>query len=196
MPRRATSSEAPGDATVKKEKMVKQEKLKGKQKAPVIEEEDEEEDNEQDAEGDADEHVWAEQEEDEETSPRGNKRVRVNGEGSSRPSIQQLPRMKTLPRDTDGYAVIYYFFFFFLFFNNCYLSYIPGSIVRIQLHNFVTYDYVQFRPGPYLNMIFGPNGTGKSSIACAIALGLNFPPSVCLYIFTLDLTITTYVLHI
>ena len=56
--------------------------------------------------------------------------------------------------------------------------YIPGSIVRIQLHNFVTYDYVQFRPGPYLNMIFGPNGTGKSSIACAIALGLNFPPSV------------------
>jgi pantothenate kinase-related protein Tda10 len=58
--------------------------------------------------------------------------------------------------------------------------YIPGSIVRIQLHNFVTYDYVQFRPGPYLNMIFGPNGTGKSSIACAIALGLNFPPSVCI----------------
>ena len=57
-------------------------------------------------------------------------------------------------------------------------SYIPGSIVRIQLHNFVTYDFVEFRPGPYLNMIVGPNGTGKSSIACSIALGLNFPPSV------------------
>ena len=27
-------------------------------------------------------------------------------------------------------------------------------------------------------MIIGPNGTGKSSIACAIALGLNFPPAV------------------
>jgi hypothetical protein len=27
-------------------------------------------------------------------------------------------------------------------------------------------------------MIIGPNGTGKSSIACAIALGLNWPPSV------------------
>ena len=66
--------------------------------------------------------------------------------------------------------------------NDIFLSsrYIPGSIVRIQLHNFVTYDYVQFHPGPYLNMIFGPNGTGKSSIACAIALGLNFPPSVCI----------------
>lgn len=57
-------------------------------------------------------------------------------------------------------------------------SFIPGSIVRIQLKNFVTYDYVEFRPGPYLNMIFGPNGTGKSTIACAICLGLNFPPSV------------------
>ena len=61
-------------------------------------------------------------------------------------------------------------------------SYIPGSIVRIQLRNFVTYDYVQFHCGPYLNMILGPNGTGKSSIACAIALGLNFPPSVRSYL--------------
>ena len=62
----------------------------------------------------------------------------------------------------------------------CYFAprYVPGSIVRIQLRNFVTYDWVEFRPGPYLNMILGPNGTGKSSIACAIALGLNFPPSV------------------
>ena len=56
--------------------------------------------------------------------------------------------------------------------------YIPGSIVRVQLHNFVTYDWVEFRPGPYLNMIVGPNGTGKSSISCAICLGLNSPPSV------------------
>jgi chromosome segregation ATPase len=27
-------------------------------------------------------------------------------------------------------------------------------------------------------MIIGPNGTGKSSIACAIALGLNWSPGV------------------
>lgn len=50
--------------------------------------------------------------------------------------------------------------------------------MRIQLQNFVTYDFVEFRPGPHLNMVIGPNGTGKSSIACAICLGLNFPPSV------------------
>jgi structural maintenance of chromosomes protein 5 len=57
-------------------------------------------------------------------------------------------------------------------------SYVPGSIVRVQLHDFLTYDHVEFRPVPYLNMIIGPNGTGKSSIACAIALGLNWPPNV------------------
>jgi recombinational DNA repair ATPase RecF len=56
--------------------------------------------------------------------------------------------------------------------------YVPGSIVRVQLENFVTYDFVEFRPGPNLNMIFGPNGTGKSSIACALCIGLNGAPSV------------------
>lgn len=71
----------------------------------------------------------------------------------------------------------------YLRFSLSYLSFIPGSIVRIQLHNFLTYDWVEFRPGPYLNMILGPNGTGKSSIACAICLGLNWPPSVSLLLF-------------
>ena len=50
--------------------------------------------------------------------------------------------------------------------------------MRVKLHNFLTYDDVEFRPGPYLNMVLGPNGTGKSSIACALCLGLNWPPSV------------------
>ena len=59
-------------------------------------------------------------------------------------------------------------------------SYVPGSIVRIKLENFVTYDAVEFRPGPYLNMVLGPNGTGKSTIACAICIGLGWPPSVSL----------------
>ncbi|KAJ6448679.1 hypothetical protein C8R47DRAFT_1230929 [Mycena vitilis] len=35
-----------------------------------------------------------------------------------------------------------------------------------------------FHPGPFLNMILGPNGTSKSSIACVICLGLNWPPSI------------------
>ncbi|KAF8211899.1 hypothetical protein K438DRAFT_1957699 [Mycena galopus ATCC 62051] len=104
-------------------------------------------------------------------SPKGAKRARANeagdavpneeddhggGEGTDAPPPPR--RVKTLPRDTDGF--------------------IPGSITRIQLRNFVTYDSVEFRPGPYLNMILGPNGTGKSSIACAICIGLNWPPKI------------------
>uniref|UniRef100_A0A3Q3W9Y3 Structural maintenance of chromosomes protein 5 n=1 Tax=Mola mola TaxID=94237 RepID=A0A3Q3W9Y3_MOLML len=47
-----------------------------------------------------------------------------------------------------------------------------GSILRITLKNFLTYDYTEVYPGPNLNMIVGANGTGKSSIVCAICLGL------------------------
>ncbi len=35
-----------------------------------------------------------------------------------------------------------------------------------------TYDYAVVHPGPNLNMIVGANGTGKSSIVCAICLCL------------------------
>ena len=35
-----------------------------------------------------------------------------------------------------------------------------------------TYESVEFRTGPSLNVIIGPNGTGKSAIVCAICLGL------------------------
>ncbi|KAJ6604030.1 hypothetical protein B0H10DRAFT_2229461 [Mycena sp. CBHHK59/15] len=109
----------------------------------------------------------------EEGSPKGAKRARANDagdavrhdddeeDGDGEPDDDATPppaRVKTLPRDVDGF--------------------IPGSIVRIQLRNFVTYDAVEFRPGAFLNMILGPNGTGKSSIACAICLGLNWPPSI------------------
>jgi predicted ATPase len=52
-------------------------------------------------------------------------------------------------------------------------AYPVGGILRIQVTNFVTYSYCEFLPGPYMNMLIGPNGTGKSSIVCAIALGLG-----------------------
>ncbi|KAF3942401.1 hypothetical protein ABW19_dt0209404 [Dactylella cylindrospora] len=52
----------------------------------------------------------------------------------------------------------------------------PGAIVRVQLENFVTYTKVTFEPGPSLNMVIGPNGTGKSTLVCAICLGLGFGP--------------------
>ncbi|KAJ8519683.1 hypothetical protein ONZ45_g3400 [Pleurotus djamor] len=112
-------------------------------------------DEDDDGEGEVDDEA--------EGTPHGNKRTRINDDGDSVPSGSQSPppqrlKVKTQPRDADGF--------------------IPGSIVRIQLKNFLTYDYTEFFPGAYLNMILGPNGTGKSSIACAICLGLNFPPSV------------------
>ncbi|KAJ3270947.1 Structural maintenance of chromosomes protein 5 [Terramyces sp. JEL0728] len=48
-----------------------------------------------------------------------------------------------------------------------------GSIVRIHLINFLTYSRTEFYPGPNMNMVIGPNGTGKSTVVCAIALGLG-----------------------
>ncbi|GAA96106.1 hypothetical protein E5Q_02767, partial [Mixia osmundae IAM 14324] len=57
-------------------------------------------------------------------------------------------------------------------------GYVVGSIMRIKCVNFMTYEHVEFSPGPHLNMIIGPNGTGKSSIANAIALGLGWPPKI------------------
>lgn len=115
-------------------------------------------DREEDAEEGED--VEAEEGVQEEGSPKGKKRIRVNENGDARPVKDEKGKAKahTIVRDADGY--------------------VPGSIVRVKLENFVTYDHVEFRPGPHLNMIIGPNGTGKSSIACAIALGLNWPPSI------------------
>jgi hypothetical protein len=57
-------------------------------------------------------------------------------------------------------------------------GYKPGAIVRIKLTNFVTYNSAEFFPGPKLNMVIGPNGTGKSTLVCAICLGLGWGPQV------------------
>lgn len=56
----------------------------------------------------------------------------------------------------------------------------PGSLVRVRLVNFVTYTAAEFNLGPSLNMVIGPNGTGKSTLVCAICLGLGWSPQVCL----------------
>ncbi|XP_009454982.2 structural maintenance of chromosomes protein 5 isoform X12 [Pan troglodytes] len=55
--------------------------------------------------------------------------------------------------------------------------FVEGSIVRISMENFLTYDICEVSPGPHLNMIVGANGTGKSSIVCAICLGLAGKPA-------------------
>lgn len=54
----------------------------------------------------------------------------------------------------------------------------PGAIVRVKLTDFVTYNSAEFLPGPRLNMVIGPNGTGKSTLVCAICLGLGWGPQV------------------
>lgn len=54
----------------------------------------------------------------------------------------------------------------------------PGAIVRVKLTDFVTYNSAEFFPGPSLNMVIGPNGTGKSTLVCAICLGLGWGPQV------------------
>mmetsp|Transcript_31165 Transcript_31165/g.47542 ORF Transcript_31165/g.47542 Transcript_31165/m.47542 type:complete len:1125 (-) Transcript_31165:528-3902(-) len=52
----------------------------------------------------------------------------------------------------------------------------PGSVTRIRLINFLTYSEVEFYPGPRLNLVCGPNGTGKSTILNAMCLGLGGEP--------------------
>ncbi|KAK6624544.1 hypothetical protein RUM44_011403 [Polyplax serrata] len=48
-----------------------------------------------------------------------------------------------------------------------------GQIVRINLENFMSYDNIEIHPGRHLNLIIGPNGTGKSTIVCAVLLCLG-----------------------
>ena len=57
-------------------------------------------------------------------------------------------------------------------------DFIRGSVRRVKLHNFMTYTDVEFRPGPRLNIVIGANGTGKSTIVCALALGLAGDPKI------------------
>lgn len=59
---------------------------------------------------------------------------------------------------------------------NCFIQnkYLWIRNAKILLFFFTrTYDSVEFLTGPSLNVIIGPNGTGKSSIVCAICLGLG-----------------------
>ena len=42
----------------------------------------------------------------------------------------------------------------------------------------MTYKHVCFQPGPRINLVIGPNGVGKSSILCAVVLGLGGKPKL------------------
>ncbi|CAD0084916.1 unnamed protein product [Aureobasidium vineae] len=92
------------------------------------------------------------------STPSSDKRPRLNGHASQAPL---LPR--SYENDQNDAAP---------------LTHSPGSIVRVAMKDFVTYTMAEFLPGPSLNMIIGPNGTGKSTLVCAICLGLGAKPDV------------------
>lgn len=55
-------------------------------------------------------------------------------------------------------------------------GYRNGSIIRVSMHNFITFDDCEVFPGPRLNVVLGPNGTGKSSLTHAICLACAGDP--------------------
>ncbi|XP_010547291.1 PREDICTED: structural maintenance of chromosomes protein 5 [Tarenaya hassleriana] len=57
-------------------------------------------------------------------------------------------------------------------------DYLPGNIIEIELHNFMTFNHLVCKPGSRLNLVIGPNGSGKSSLVCAIALCLGGEPQL------------------
>ncbi|CAN6806044.1 unnamed protein product [Brassica oleracea] len=43
-------------------------------------------------------------------------------------------------------------------------DFLPGNIIEIELHNFMTFNHLVCNPGSRLNLVIGPNGSGKSSL--------------------------------
>lgn len=57
------------------------------------------------------------------------------------------------------------------------MGYRPGFLLRVRMVNFLTYDDGEVFPGPRLNVILGPNGTGKSTVTHAICLVCGGSPA-------------------
>lgn len=53
-----------------------------------------------------------------------------------------------------------------------------GQIVRVRVKNFTTYADGEFQCSPTLNLVIGPNGTGKLTLVAAICLGLAGRPEL------------------
>ncbi|EDV90246.1 GH23715 [Drosophila grimshawi] len=53
-----------------------------------------------------------------------------------------------------------------------------GRIKSVYCKDFVSYSEITFFPKEYLNVLTGPNGTGKSTIVSAIILGLGGEPQL------------------
>mgnify|MGYP000521854883 CR=1 FL=1 len=57
------------------------------------------------------------------------------------------------------------------------MGYRVGSIIRVKMRNFLTYEECEVFPGPRLNVVLGPNGTGKSAMTHAICLACGGVPT-------------------
>ena len=101
-----------------------------------------------------------------------NKRARLNLNGDATPSSQRTPSSR------HGNGALSSSQGEILQTGPSRTKYQPGSILRVKLKDFVTYTAVEFTPGPSLNMVIGPNGTGKSTLVCAICLGLGWGTGV------------------
>ncbi|XP_034659399.1 structural maintenance of chromosomes protein 5 [Drosophila subobscura] len=53
-----------------------------------------------------------------------------------------------------------------------------GRIKSVYVKNFVSYKEVTYFPKLYLNVLTGPNGTGKSTVVSAIMIGLGADPQL------------------
>lgn len=50
---------------------------------------------------------------------------------------------------------------------------LAGKIYSVHVENFITFTDATLYPGEELNLLVGPNGTGKSSIVAAIVIGMG-----------------------
>lgn len=57
-------------------------------------------------------------------------------------------------------------------------SFRPGNLVRIEMKNFLTFTNTVFKPGPRMNLVIGPNGTGKSTIVSAVCIVFGGKPNI------------------
>ena len=48
-----------------------------------------------------------------------------------------------------------------------------GSILRLRMTNFMSFDHIEVSLEPGFNVVIGPNGSGKSTIVTAICIALG-----------------------
>lgn len=89
---------------------------------------------------------------------------------SSRLPIVPVRKTSSLLRDDDGIVVTNV--------ASHLPSFRPGNLVRVEMKNFLTFTHTVFKPGPRMNLVIGPNGTGKSTIVSAVCIVFGGKPTI------------------